>query len=278
MVSGLKKFLDFIKIEHTVFDLPFAYAGVLLSGIITLKIIILVTIAGITARVSGFAMNRIIDLPLDRLNPRTKKRALVTGEITMRQAYIILLISSSIFIISAFMLNILAGILSPLILFLFYLYPKTKKIPVVSHIFLGISIALIVLAGYVASTAKIPYDINLYLIMIFVAFWIGGFDIIYQYQDYVFDKKMGIKSIPVLVNGKIVLPTFIFFTISLIPLYIFSLKSSIFLILTSIIAFLLYFRLLYVYKFDVDRLFKIFDSPVPFILITMVILYYFHIF
>ncbi len=278
MVSGLKKFLDFIKIEHTVFDLPFAYAGVLLSGIITWKIIILVTIAGITARVSGFTMNRIIDLPLDRLNPRTRKRALVTGEISMKQAYIILLISSSIFIISAFMLNILAGILSPLILFLFYLYPKTKKIHVVSHIFLGISIALIVLAGYVASTGKIPYDLNLYLIMIFVAFWIAGFDIIYQYQDYVFDKKMGIKSIPVLMNGKIVLPTFIFYTISLIPLYIFSLKSSIFLILTSIIAFLLYFRLLYVYKFDVDKLFKIFDSPVPFILITMVILYYFHIF
>ncbi len=278
MVSGLKKFLDFIKIEHTVFDLPFAYAGVLLSGIITWKIIILVTIAAITARVSGFTMNRIIDLPLDRLNPRTMKRALVTGEISMRQAYIILFLSSSIFIISAFMLNILAGILSPLILFLLYLYPKTKKIPVVSHIFLGISIALIVLAGYVASTAEIPYDFNLYLIMIFVAFWIAGFDIIYQYQDYVFDKKMGIKSIPVLVNGKIVLPTFIFYTISLIPLYIFSLKSLIFLTLTSIIAFLLYFRLLYVYKFDVDRLFKIFDSPVPFILITMVILYYFHIF
>jgi len=93
MVSSLKKFLDFIKIEHTVFDLPFAYGGVLLSGIITWKIIILVTIAGITARVSGFTMNRIIDLPLYRLNPKTRKRTLVTGEISMKQAYIILFLS-----------------------------------------------------------------------------------------------------------------------------------------------------------------------------------------
>ncbi len=278
MVSGLKKFLDFIRIEHTIFDLPFAYAGVLLSGTITLKIIILVTIAGITARVSGFTMNRILDLPFDRLNPRTRKRALVTGEISIEQAYMILLISSLIFVISAFLLNFLAGILSPLILLLFYLYPKTKKIPVVSHIFLGLSIALIVLAGYVASKASIPYDLNLYLIMIFVAFWIAGFDIIYQFQDYDFDKKMGIKSIPVLLNGRIIFPTFLFYTISLIPLFIFSLKSLIFLILTSIIAFLLFFRLIYVYKYDVDKLFIIFDSPVPFILMIIVFLYYLHLF
>ncbi len=277
MVSSLEKFLSFIRIEHTVFDLPFAYAGVLLSGIITLKIVVLVTIAGITARVAGFTMNRILDLPFDRLNPRTRKRALVTGEISIKQAYMILLISSLIFVVSAFLLNFLAGILSPLILLLFYLYPKTKKIPVVSHIFLGLSIALIVLAGYVASKASIPYDLNLYLIMIFVAFWIAGFDIIYQFQDYDFDKKMGIKSIPVLLNGRIILPTFIFYTISLIPLFIFSLKSLIFLILTSIIAFFLFFRLIYVYKYDVDKLFIIFDSPVPFILMIIVFLYYIHL-
>jgi 4-hydroxybenzoate polyprenyltransferase len=265
-MSRVKDFLKFVKIEHTVFDLPFAYAGMLLYGKFTIITIILITIAGISARVAGMVINRIEDYSIDKLNPRTRERELVTGKIKFREAYAILLISSIIFELSAIMLNFLSGLFAPLLLLLFYIYPKTKKIPIISHIFLGFSIGVIVIAGYIGASGIIPYDCDVYYLAIFLTFWIGGFDIVYQNQDREFDKTVNIKSIPVILNGKILFPTFIFYLIATFFLILYSLGSLWRLFFLIPVILLLYSRLFYIYSWSVDKLFY-FDIPIPFLIL-----------
>ncbi|MGC8662946.1 MAG: UbiA-like polyprenyltransferase [Thermoplasmata archaeon] len=268
--NKLKDFLKFIKIEHTLFDLPFGYVGMILANVITLKIFILITISAIAARIAGMVINRIEDLPLDKINPRTKDRELVTGKISLKQAYLIFFGSAVIFEISSLLLNTLAGLFAPVILLLFYIYPKTKKFVAVSHIFLGFSIGIIVLGGYIGAKGLFPYFLATYYLMIFVSFWIAGFDIIYQNQDREFDKEMDIKSIPVILNGKIIWPTAFFYFLSSIFLIIFSYGSLIRLIISLIIIILLFVRLPYINKLNVDNLFK-FDIPIPFLLLFSLI-------
>ena len=269
--KNLKDFLKFIKIEHTLFDLPFGYAGMLLANIFTLKIFILITIAAISARIAGMVINRIEDLPLDSINPRTKGRELVTGKISINEAYLIFIISCIIFELSSLMLNLLAGLFAPIILLFFYIYPKTKKYYAISHIFLGFSIGIIVLGGYIGAKGSFPVSMDVYYLMIFVSLWVAGFDIIYQNQDRDFDDKVGIKSIPVLLKGNIIFPTAIFYILSSIFLLIFSEKSIIKIIFSILIILLLFIRLPFLNKLDIDDLFK-FDIPIPFLLLLSLLL------
>ncbi len=276
MGSKIIVFLRFIKIEHTVFDLPFVFIGIsyALLGIrvdsaIVLKILLIV-IAAVLARISGMTLNRLIDYPLDKENPRTRGRELVTGKIKISQAKIILLVSSLLFILDAFYLNLLAGLLSPLVLLFFYLYPKTKKLPTISHFILGISIGIIVLAGYVGLRASFPYTWYLYGYSLFTALWIASFDIIYQNQDREFDKKKGMKSIPCLTNGKIFIPVA---SVNAVASAILIASSvGVYNLIANLIAsFILLVSLLYVYKYDVDQLFKTFYLPVPFVIVFGII-------
>lgn len=267
----LKDFLKFIKIEHTLFDLPFGYAGMILANVITLKIFILITISAIAARIAGMVINRIEDLPLDKINPRTIKRELVMGKISLKEAYAIFIISSLIFELASIMLNTLAGIFAPMILLLFYIYPKTKKIPAISHIFLGFSIGIIVLGGYIGATGMFPSSPYTYYLMTFVSLWIAGFDVIYQNQDREFDENVGIKSIPVLLNGKIIIPTAIFYALSSLFLILFSFQFTVRIIFAIIIVILLFIRLPFIDKLSIDDLFK-FDIPIPFLLLFSLLL------
>ncbi|MGC8547319.1 MAG: UbiA-like polyprenyltransferase [Thermoplasmata archaeon] len=272
MSFNLKEIIKFIKIEHTIFDLPFAYMGLILSGLFSIRIIVIVGLAATLARVSGMTMNRIMDLPLDSKNPRTKGRALVTGKITIKEAKIILVMSSILFIISAFSLNVLAGLLSPIILLLFYLYPITKKIPGVSHYVLGFSIGSILLAGFIASKDTLPSSLKFYFFMIFISLWIAGFDILYQYQDYLFDSGVGIKSLPVLFDGRITLPLLVNYLISLIFLFLFSFNSYLLILASTIVSIIIIIEISTWKNFDSDAQFKFFNIPVPFILLVFLIL------
>lgn len=264
--NHLMDFLKFIKIEHTLFDLPFGYAGMILANVITLKIFILITISAIAARIAGMVINRIEDLPLDKINPRTLKRELVTGKISLKEAYAIFIISSIIFELASIMLNTLAGIFAPVILLLFYIYPKTKKIPAISHIFLGFSIGIIVLGGYIGASGSFPSSPYTYYLMAFVSLWVAGFDVIYQNQDREFDENVGIKSIPVLLKGRITLPTAIFYILSSIFLFLFSIPFIVRIAFSIAIIILLFIRLPFLNKLSIDDLFK-FDIPIPFLLL-----------
>ncbi|MEL9998580.1 MAG: UbiA-like polyprenyltransferase [Thermoplasmata archaeon] len=264
-------FFKFIKIEHTIFDLPFAYMGMIMYGKFSILTVLLITIAGISARTAGMVMNRIEDYNLDKINPRTSKRELVTGEISFKEAYFILILSSIIFELSAIFLNLLSAIFAPLLLLFFYIYPKTKKLPIISHIFLGFIIGIISIAGYIGASGIIPNVMDVYFLAIFLTFWIGGFDIIYQNQDRDFDKYVGIKSIPVIFNGKILIPLTIFYFISLIFLFLISFKSIFMIISFIIVAILLFIKFPFLKSWNVDKLFY-FDIPVPFLILISLLI------
>jgi 4-hydroxybenzoate polyprenyltransferase len=169
------------------------------------------------------------------------------------------------------MLNTLSGLLAPILLFLFYIYPKTKKIPFISHLFLGFTIGVIAIAGYIGASGKIPYLPDVYYMAIFLTFWIGGFDIIYQNQDRLFDEKVGIKSIPVIFKGKIIIPLLTFYIISSIFLFLFSYGHILRLILFIPAMILLFSRLCFINSWSVDRIFY-FDIPIPFLILISIII------
>ncbi len=276
MGFDLREFLKFIRIEHSSFDLPFAYMGVLLAGVFSVKVLILVGIAGISARTSGMIINRLMDLPLDRINPRTAERALVTGKISLREAKAALVASSSIFVIVAFSINTLAGILSPIVILFFYLYPLTKKIHAISHYVLGFSIGLIVLAGYVAGKDAFPGSVRPYLLMIFVSLWISAFDILYQNSDYLFDTSMGMKTIPVLCRGRVDIPAVVTFFGALVSFAFFSFPSILLIIMVLIVAAIITVQMALWRKGGPefkDKVMMKFNFPIPFIIVSFLILY-----
>ncbi|OSS43061.1 4-hydroxybenzoate polyprenyltransferase [Desulfurella amilsii] len=184
-----------IKFEHSIFALPFAYIGVLLSNNYNLKIFVLVTIAMISARSVAMALNRIIDYKTDKLNPRTQGRELPIGKVQLKEAWVFTIFSFIVFEISAYLLNPLAFKLSFVALFFLITYSYTKRFTWLCHIYLGATDAIAPLGGFVGAVGYL--DINIFYLALFVAFWIGGFDILYALQDLTFDLKNGVHSIPV---------------------------------------------------------------------------------
>lgn len=201
-MSSLKKFLNMIKFEHTIFALPFAYVGMIMGfrDGFSLKVALLVTIAMASARSTAMALNRIIDLKYDALNERTKNRELPSGKIKLKDAYIFTLISVVVFELSAYLINDLAFKLSPVALFFLVTYSYTKRFTSLCHLYLGATDAIAPLGGYVAASGRL--DMPIWLLAGFVMFWIAGFDILYSLQDREFDKRFGLHSIPVSLGVK----------------------------------------------------------------------------
>lgn len=193
-MSKLKHLLSMIKFEHSIFALPFAYIGMLLSNNYNLKIFVLITIAMISARSVAMALNRIIDYKIDKLNPRTQYRELPIGKVKLKEAWIFTIIFLVLFEISAFLLNPLAFKLSFIALFFLITYSYTKRFTWLCHLYLGITDAIAPLGGFVGAVGYL--DMNIFYLALFVAFWIGGFDILYALQDLEFDLKNGVYSIP----------------------------------------------------------------------------------
>jgi len=194
-MSKLKHILSMIKFEHSIFALPFAYIGMLLSNHYNVKIVILITIAMVSARASAMTLNRIIDFKIDKENPRTQNRELITGKVKMKEAYILAFLSIIVFEISAYCLNPLAFKLSFIALFFLITYSYTKRFTWLCHLYLGLTDAIAPLGGFVGAAGYL--DENIFLLGFFIAFWIGGFDILYALQDLEFDLKNGVYSIPV---------------------------------------------------------------------------------
>ncbi len=185
-----------IKFEHTIFALPFAYTGAFLAagGLPPFKESLLILGAMVGARTAAMTFNRIVDLPFDAENPRTKNRPLVTGEVKLRDAWLMFLLSVAIFFICAKSLNTLAFKLSPIALFIILAYSYTKRFTWLCHVFLGLAIGLAPLAGWVAiraSFASLPF-----ILTFGVLFWVAGFDILYACLDEEYDRLKGLYSIP----------------------------------------------------------------------------------
>ncbi len=188
--------LDMIKIEHTVFALPFAFMGALLAarGLPTARQAFFIVLAMVGARSAAMAFNRLVDWPYDAKNPRTANRALPLGLISRRATVLFIMASSLLFFLAAGQLNGLSLALSPLALGWVFFYSYTKRFTWASHLVLGAGLGLAPLGGWIAVRGDIA--VLPLLLSLSVLLWVAGFDILYALQDEEFDRQAGLQSLP----------------------------------------------------------------------------------
>lgn len=186
-----------IKIEHTLFALPFAFLGAVLAarGLPTPWQLLWIVVAMVGARSAAMAFNRIADRSVDAKNPRTASRALPAGLLSVGFVWAFTLTSAALFLLAAAMLNRLTLILSPLALAWVLLYSLTKRWTQFSHLVLGACLSMAPTGAWIAVRGTIGDPAPLLLSLV-VLLWTAGFDVLYACQDYDFDRREGLKSIP----------------------------------------------------------------------------------
>ncbi|MHB1492369.1 MAG: UbiA-like polyprenyltransferase [Thermoplasmataceae archaeon] len=192
-----RELADFIKLEHTVFDIPFIVSGsfIAANGYPGTLVLILVIGAGSFARATGMSINRILGRRYDLINPRKKDWALVKGTFSLRSAVAFAVLSAVLFETCAFFLNRLVFELSPIVLALFIIDPLLKKITMLRHFFMGLVIGIGVMAGYLAVSPSFPVAPEIYILILATGLWIAGFDMIYTIPDIDYDKQNGLKTV-----------------------------------------------------------------------------------
>ena len=190
------QFAKFVKIEHSVFALPFAYAGAFFAGqeIPGATVMLWITLVMIAARSLAMGLNRVIDYEVDARNPRTAGREIPAGKISLVQAMAFCAVSLAALTLALSRLPRLTWYLSPFVLAAFVIYPYTKRFTSLCHVFLGATIGLAPAGAWVAVTGELTWQP--FMLMGVVTFWIGGFDIIYACLDIDFDRKEGLHSLP----------------------------------------------------------------------------------
>lgn len=200
MVSMIKRYYRLLMFEQTLFALPFAYLGVLFAGGGTWETWIWVTLALITARTAGMSFNRVIDADIDAQNPRTRDRAIPSGELTPRQVWILAIVSCAVFVFSSNMLNRLCFQLSFVAIALMFSYSYFKRFSAASHLYLGVIEAAAPVGGYLAVTGIFytpsHFDFIPFVLGGAIMCWIAGLDVVYAVLDIDFDRRAGLKSIP----------------------------------------------------------------------------------
>lgn len=189
--------LEMIKIEHTLFALPFAFLGAVLAarGFPTLWQIIWITVAMFGARSTAMAFNRIADREIDARNPRTRMRAIPAGLLSLKFVWAFTMLATALFFIAAAMLNRLTLILAPVALASVLLYSYTKRFTSLSHLVLGWCLCIAPTGAWIAVRGAIDSPVPLLLSLV-VLLWTAGFDVLYACQDYEFDRQTGLHSIP----------------------------------------------------------------------------------
>jgi 4-hydroxybenzoate polyprenyltransferase len=196
LLQNLSLTLEMIKWEHSIFALPFALCGAMLAagGLPTLHQLVWIVVAMVAARSAAMAFNRLADAAIDGANPRTSTRALPAGRLTPAFVTTFVIISSAIFVIAAAQLNRMALWLSPVALAVLLLYSYTKRFTGWSHLVLGFALGIAPSAAWIAVRGSL--DPRIVLLTAAVTFWVGGFDVLYACQDFDFDRKSGLYSIP----------------------------------------------------------------------------------
>ncbi|KAB2660387.1 MAG: 4-hydroxybenzoate octaprenyltransferase, partial [Verrucomicrobia bacterium] len=215
MFKTLSKWCDFVKISHTVFALPFALAAMLVAsrenrGWPGWRTFGLILAAMVSARTCAMAFNRIVDRRFDARNPRTARRHLPAGTISLVAAWTVCLLGAAGLMASAWALNALCFALAPVALFLVCFYSLTKRFTDFTHVWLGVALALAPLGAWIAVTGRLEFlprqdgsiDFGHSLVLpvilaIAVVLWLVGFDVIYATQDYEFDRREGLRSLVV---------------------------------------------------------------------------------
>ena len=199
--SRLTAYVNFVKLPHTLFALPFALVGVVMASYdrsITIAQSGWVVLAFTAARFAAMGFNRIADRHIDGRNPRTARRELPAGVLGLTEATVAVLVASLLFVVAAWRLNPLCLALSPIALVWVLAYSYTKRFTRWSHLVLGLGLSIAPVGGYLAVAGEWsrPWWM-LCALAIAVATWVAGFDIFYALQDVSFDRDNALHSIPV---------------------------------------------------------------------------------
>ena len=185
-----------IKFQYSIFALPYAWLGAFLAarGLPPLNALIWLTIAMVGVRSFAMTLNRLADLDLDRLNPRTAKRALVTGDISLNAARVFAFGSALVYFGACVFIGRLALILSPIPIMVIIVYSWSKRWTWTSPFILGLAHAFAPAAGWISVDQHLTLPIALFSCA--VLFWTAGFDMIYSTQDLDFDIACSLPSLP----------------------------------------------------------------------------------
>jgi 4-hydroxybenzoate polyprenyltransferase len=195
-MNRLREFMETIRVEHTVFALPFAYAALFLAagGWPTPHTLLWITVAMISGRTVGMAANRIIDADVDARNPRTARRAIPGGRLSRAMAAAFTAVALTVFVVAVYQLHPACRRLWPVVVAAVLVYPYAKRFTPYSHLFLGAVYLLVPTSAWIAVTGEVPPAAV--LVGAGAALWVAGFDIIYACQDVEVDRRDGLHSMP----------------------------------------------------------------------------------
>ena len=189
-----RRLASLVRIEHTVFALPFAYVGALLAvdGWPGLRDMLYVTLAMVGARTLAMSLNRLIDAELDARNPRTASRELPSGALTRRQVVALSVASLALFLVAVSQLDPVVRWLWPVPVAMFVVYPYLKRFTWLCHLWLGVCLGLAPVGAWLAVTGTAPWEA--WALGGAVAFWVAGFDLFYSLFDVDHDRVEGLQS------------------------------------------------------------------------------------
>lgn len=189
-----RRLASLVRIEHTVFALPFAYVGAFLAadGWPGLHDVVWVTVAMAGARTLAMALNRLIDAELDARNPRTASRELPSGALTRAQVLLLCFVAFATYLLAVFQLDPIVRLLWPVPVALFVVYPYLKRFTWLCHLWLGACLGLAPVGAWLAVTGSAPWEA--WAIGAAVMFWVAGFDLFYSLYDLDHDRSEGLHS------------------------------------------------------------------------------------
>jgi 4-hydroxybenzoate polyprenyltransferase len=195
-VALAQRFVNLVRLEHTVFALPYAYVGAILAvdGWPGISVLGWITVAMFGARSFAMAVNRLVDAAIDARNPRTASRELPAGRLRRSQVIAFALASLIVFAAGVSQLAPITRWLAPLVVIAMVIYPYLKRFTPLCHLWLGVVDGLAPVGGWVAVTGR--FDPAAWLLGAAVACWIAGFDIIYATMDIEIDRAQGLHSLP----------------------------------------------------------------------------------
>ncbi len=219
---GVKEIFDFVKIEHTLFSLPFVFIGAEIAGDPTMLQLAWILVAAIGARGLAMALNRIIDRDIDANNPRTSQRHLASGTMSMNSAWMLCVIFLGMLLVGAWQLNTVALSMSWLPVLAFAVYPYMKRWTWACHLWLGICLGLAPAGAWLgivggdlgwAAITDFHWYPTILWISLGVMFWIAAFDLNYALMDIESDREQGILSFPARFGEQHTLRTSVQFTL-----------------------------------------------------------------
>lgn len=199
MLGRLRTYASFVRFSHSVFALPFALAGALLAS----RLVSFsweragwIVLCMVSARSAAMGFNRLVDAEFDGRNPRTASRELPRGVMSRFEAITFVVVASAVFVACAAMLGRWPLVLSPVALAIVFWYSLAKRVSTYTQLFLGLAMAVAPVGGWIAMGAD-PLRAEPWWLALAIGSWVAGFDVLYACQDLEFDRREGLRSIPV---------------------------------------------------------------------------------